>query len=189
MLFSDHDLNVLYPLSVQELSKFHWTPFTIARKAAYFLAAEGNVRILDIGSGSGKFCLAAASSTPNARYFGVEQRKWLVEYAEAARKELRLENVAFIHANFTQLDLGNYDHFYFYNSFYENLAGTDKIDDTIEYSGQLYNYYNRYLFKQLQQKPKGTRICTLCSMEDEIPPDYHVVGSELEDLLKFWIKV
>ena len=38
------------------------------------------------------------------------------------------------HGNFTQLDFKNFDHFYFYNAFYENLAGTDKIDDSIDYS-------------------------------------------------------
>ena len=87
------------------------------------------------------------------------------------------------------LDLRNYDHFYFYNSFYENLVGTDKIDDSIDYTSGLYNYYNRYLYKQLEQKPTGTRLATYHSLEDEIPPSYLVVGSEFDNLLKFWIKV
>lgn len=186
---SDTEFNNLYPSSVQALAKWHWTPLPIAIKAANFLAGEGHVRILDIGSGIGKFCLAAAYHTPKALYYGVEQRKNLIGFAEAARKSLRLENVSFIHGNFTQLDLKKYDHFYFYNAFYENLAGTEKIDDSIDYSGELYNYYNRYLFKQLQQKPKGTRLCTLCSLEGEIPPDFQVVRSEMNDLLKFWIKI
>src|SRR5690606_5361463 len=103
-------------------------------------------------------------------------------------ERLHLENVSFLHANFTQLDFKNYNHFYFYNAFYENLAGTDKIDNSIEYSGGLFNYYNRYLFKQLEQKPGGTRIATFHSLEDEIPKNYHVVGSEFDNLLKFWIK-
>jgi SAM-dependent methyltransferase len=187
--YSDTEFHALYPLSIQALARYHWTPLSIAQKAATFLAGEGNVKILDIGSGVGKFCLAAAFHTPNALYYGVEQRKSLFDFAEAARKNLQLENVRFIHGNFTQLDLKKYDHFYFYNAFYENLDGTDKIDDSIDYSGELYNYYNRYLFRQLKQKPKGTRICTLCSLENEIPPDFHVVKTEMNDHLKFWIKV
>jgi hypothetical protein len=186
---SDAEFNTLYPPSIQALAKCHWTPLHIAQKAAKFLAGEGKVRILDIGSGVGKFCLAASFYTPDAFYYGVEQRKNLVDFGEAAKKCLQLENVLFIHGNFTQLDFHKYDHFYFYNAFYENLNGTDKIDDSINYSGELYNYYNRYLFRQLQQKPKGTRICTLCSLEYEIPPDFHVVKTEMNDLLKFWIKV
>lgn len=186
---SDEQFNQLYPLSIQVLARRHWTPLGVARKVANFLAAENNVRILDIGSGIGKFCLGAAYYKPKAFYYGVEQRKSLINHAETAREALHTDNVSFIHGNFTQQEFKNFDHFYFYNAFYENLAGTDKIDDSIDYSGELYNYYNRYLFKQLEQKPGGTRLATFHSLEDEIPQSYHEVGSEFNNLLKFWIKI
>ena len=187
--YSDEQFNRLYPLSVQVLSAKHWTPLSVARKAASFLAAEQNVKILDIGSGIGKFCLGAANYKPKAFYYGVEQRRNLVTHAETVRENLQLQNVSFIHGNFTQLDFRNYNHFYFYNAFYENLAGTNKIDDSIEYSAELFNYYNRYLYRQLEQKPAGTRLATFHSLEEEVPPSYHVVGSEIDNLLKFWIKI
>lgn len=186
---TDEQFNQLYPLSIQALARRHWTPLSVARKAASFLAAENNARILDIGSGVGKFCLAAAYYKPKAFYYGVEQRKSLVSHAEKAREILHLQNVSFVDGNFTQLDFRKYDHFYFYNAFYENLAGTEKIDDSIDYSGELFNYYNRYLFKQLEKKPAGTRLATFHSLEEEIPQGYHVVGSEMDNLLKFWIKI
>ena len=186
---SDEQFNQLYPLSLQTMARRHWTPLSVARKSANFLAAENSVRILDIGSGVGKFCLGAAYFKPKAFYYGVEQRKSLVDHAEWAKERLHLENVSFIHGNFTQLVFKNYDHFYFYNAFYENLSGTDRIDESIDYSGELYNYYNRYLYKQLEQKPAGTKLATFHSLEDEVPQSYHVVGSEFDNLLKFWIKV
>lgn len=186
---TDGQFNKLYPTSIQLLSQRHWTPLVVARKAANFLAADNNASILDIGSGVGKFCLAAAHHKPNAHFYGVEQRKRLIEYAEAAKQMLQLNNLSFINGNFTQLDFRQYDHFYFFNSFYENLAGTDKIDNSIDYSRELYNYYNRYLFKQLDQKPPGTRIASYHSLEDEVPPAYQVVGVEMEGLLKYWIKI
>jgi SAM-dependent methyltransferase len=186
---SDIEFNRLYPVSVQNLAKRHWTPLHVARQAACFLAAENNTVILDIGSGVGKFCLAAAYYKPNSFFFGVEQRKSLILHAEKAKGILRSDNATFIHGNFTQIDFGQYDHFYFYNAFYENLVGTDKIDNSIVYSGELFNYYNRYLYKQLEQKPSGTRLATYHSLDDEIPKAYHVVGSEMDNLLKFWIKV
>ena len=186
---SDQQFNQHYPLSMQLLATRHWTPLSVARKAANFLAAETNARILVIGSGIGKFCLAAAHYKPKAFYYGIEQRKRLVDLAESAKEKLRLENISFINGNFTQIDFRNYDHFYFYNSFYENITGTDKIDHTIDYSLELFNYYNRYLYKQLEQKPAGTRLATYHSLEDEIPRGYHIVGSEMNDLLKFWMKV
>ena len=186
---SDEEFNQIYPLSIQALAQRHWTPLAVTRKAASFLAAETGARILDIGSGVGKFCLAAAYYKPKAYYYGIEQRKSLIAHAETAREIFRFKNVFFTNGNFTQLDFKNFDHFYFYNAFYENLTGTDKIDDSIDYSGELYNYYNRYLYKQLEQKPAGTRIATFHSLEDEMPQDYHEVGCEFDNLLKFWIKV
>lgn len=185
----DESFNQLYPPSIAKLAKRHWTPLQVAQKAADFLAAEKGARVLDVGSGAGKFCLAAASHKTDAFFYGIEQRKSLVDHAETARAILGLENISFIHGNFTQLDFRNYDHFYFYNSFYENLAGTDKIDDSIDYSGELYNYYNRYLYKQLAQKPSGTRLVTFHSLEDEVPESYHVVQTEMDNLLKCWIKI
>ncbi len=174
---------------MQRLARRHWTPLETARKAAQFLVPEAGVKVLDIGSGVGKFCLAAAYYKPDALFFGVEQREDLVAYSEKAKERLGLANAAFIHGNFTQLNLKKYDHFYFYNSFYENLDGSDKIDDNILYSESLYNYYNHYLYKQLADKPAGTRIVTLCSWEEELPPSYHIVHTESENMLKFHVKV
>lgn len=188
-LDTDTCFNQLYPVAMQRLSGKHWTPLEVAKKAGKFLAAESKKRILDIGSGVGKFCLAAAAYHPSCSYFGIEQRHHLIGHAESARLQLGLSNVSFIHGNFTQLDFGNYDHFYFYNSFYENLRGTEKIDQSIAYSEELYDYYSRYLFRQLEKKPTGTRLATFHSMEDEVPEGFHIVASEMDNLLKFWIKI
>ena len=186
---SDAQFNQLYPAAMQLLAKRHWTPLVVARKAANFLAAESDAKILDIGSGVGKFCLAAAHYKPKAFYYGIEQRKNLIHDAEAAKTILEYENVFFLNGNFTQVDFRQYDHFYFYNSFYENLTATDKIDDSIDYSPELFKYYNRYLLKQLEQKPPGTRVAAYHSLEDEMPPGYEVVGVEMDSRLKFWIKI
>lgn len=186
---SDEQFDLLYPAHMQTLANSHWTPLNVARKVAAFLAAEKNARILDIGSGIGKFCLGAAHFIPQAFYTGVEQRKELVEYAEKAKKKVGINNVAFIHGNFTQVDFNNYDHFYFYNSFYENVAFTNNIDNNISYSGQLYHRYAHFLLKQLEQKPAGTRLATFHSLEDEVPKGFLVVATEMDNDLKFWVKI
>lgn len=186
---SDDNFHLLYPNSMQTLARRHWTPLQVAKQAAEFLAAEKHSRILDIGSGIGKFCLAAAYFKPASFFTGIEQRQHLVNHAENANNNLGFHNVSFVHGNFTQLDFGDYDHFYFYNSFYENFSFTQKIDNSIDYSRELYDYYTRYLRNQLAQKPAGTRLATYHSMEDEIPEGYLVVGSKMENNLKLWIKV
>jgi SAM-dependent methyltransferase len=185
---NDDQFHHLYPARIQALATRHWTPLHITWRVARYLAPTDNSRVLDIGSGVGKFCLAAAHCMPSAVFFGVEQRRDLVAHAEFGRKLLGLENARFIHGNFTQLDFKQYDHFYFYNSFYENLAATDKIDDNIEVSTALYNYYNRYLYRKLNEMPTGTRLVTYHSLEEEIPPSYQLVEAQVECLLKFWIK-
>ncbi len=185
---NDRRFNRLYPSFIQRLARKHWTPLSIARKAIQFLALNENVKILDIGSGVGKFCLAAGYHKPNARIYGIEQRGKLVDYANEARNFLDLSNVSFNCGNFTQLDLKHYDHFYLYNPFFENIDESDKIDNTILYSGSLYNYYNHYLYKQLEMMPSGTRVVTYCSWQEEIPPCYQLVESHFEELLKFWVR-
>ena len=186
---SDIIFNSLYPKPIQEVAEKHWTPLTVAQKAAAFLAASPNGKILDIGSGSGKFCLTAAHFHPLNLFYGIEQRDNLVELSGRLATQLQLENVFFICDNITNIDFKNYDHFYFYNSFYENIQGTQKIDSSIKYSEELYNYYNRYLFKQLSKRPAGTRLVTYHSFGSEIPSDYEVVHTDYNEFLKFWIKV
>jgi SAM-dependent methyltransferase len=185
----DREFHHLYPPVIQRKAIRHWTPLQVSRCVAQFLVTKTGSRVLDIGSGVGKFCLAAGYYEPGGMFYGIEQRKDLHDIAVGIKSELQLKNVFFIHGNFTQLNLAAYDHFYFFNSFYENLDGTEKIDTSIQYSSSLYNYYNRYLYKQLEQLPQGTRIATYHSLEDEIPPCYYVVKTHFDNLLKFWIKV
>ena len=178
----------LYPPPMQQLDALHWSPLSIIHQAVQFLVDREAVKILDIGSGIGKFCLAGAYYKPAAFFEGVEQREDLVQQAEAVRGSLGLQNARFIHRNFTQLDLKQYDHFYFYNAFFENLSGTNKIDDSIAYSRELYNYYSYYLYKQLEDMPDGTRIVTYCSWDDEMPRSYLLAEAHCDGLLKYWIK-
>ena len=185
---SDYRFHTLYPPFLRPLSKNHWTPLMVVRKAAMFLAAEKGTRVLDIGSGMGKFCLAAAYYCPQAYYFGIEQRRDLTEYAEAARRTLGLNNVSFMHGNITELDFSQYDHFYFYNSFYENIAPVGKIDEKIPYSVERYNHYQYFMYRQLARKPSGTRVATYYGRDDQMPRGYHVGGSDVRDLLKYWVK-
>ena len=179
----------LFPDSNSTLMKRHWTPLDVAKKAAQFLAAEKNVRILDIGSGVGKFCLAAANYMPLAFYTGIEQRGNLVEQAIQAKERLGLKNVDLLHGNFSTVNFKNYDHFYFFNSFYENFSFSENMDDKIEYSKELYEQYTYLLKTKLESKPSGTRIATFHSTEEEIPTDYLVVGTEMKNTLKFWVKI
>ena len=186
---SDLNFNSHYPKPIQDAAEKHWTRIEVAKKAAAFLATSPEVKVLDIGSGAGKFCLVAAHEYPLTNFYGVEQRQSLVDISDDLARELELNNVSFICDNICNIDFRKFDNFYFYNSFYENVPGTQKIDYSIKYSEDLYNFYNRYLYKQLDNKQAGTRLVTYHSFGSEIPRGYEVVKTDYNDFLKFWIKV
>lgn len=186
---SDEIFNSLYPLPIKNVAEKHWTPIAVAEKAAAFLAISNEVKILDIGSGCGKFCLVAAHLRPQTNFYGIEQRKGLVSLSEQLADQLQLKNVFFKCNNIAKVDFSDYDHFYFYNSFYENIASAQKIDDEVIYSEKLYNYYNRYLYKQLDKKPAGTRLVTYHSFGKEVPRGFEIVHTDYNEYLKFWTKV
>lgn len=187
LLRNDDAFDCLYPEHIEEKSRKHWTPLAVARKAAQFLA-EPEGRVLDIGSGVGKFCLAGAYEYPDTVFFGVEQRHELVLHAEQAKQYLECYNVHFIYGNMTQINFKEFDHFYFYNSFYENVEMNDPIDETIETSYSLYQYYTHYLRQALDQQPSGTRLVTFHSLEEEVPESYNLADTSYDTLLKMWIK-
>ncbi|MFN3299281.1 MAG: methyltransferase domain-containing protein [Sediminibacterium sp.] len=186
---SDQHFDQLYPPSISALASRHWTPLAVAKEAAAFLAVGSNTRILDIGSGVGKFCMIGAQFHPHAVFTGVEQRDSLTKIAQSIAQELSLANTHFLTGNFTEIDFTQYHHFYFYNAFYENLIDNDAIDQTVEQSPELFNTYNRKLYKQLKKLPAGTRIATFHSSENEMPSTYQVVGVGTNEDLKFWIKL
>jgi len=184
---NDRSFDALYPEHIQMLSRKHWTPLAIALKAAKYLALP-KAKVLDIGSGIGKFCLSAAHDHPDTIFYDVEQRQNLVHLAEKAAELTSVSNAHFIHANITQINFKEFDHFYYYNSFYENLDQLNSIDNRIETSIDLYLYYCQYLYTELLDKPAGTRLVTFQSLEQEIPSCYKLVESSHGKLLKMWIK-
>ena len=186
---SDAQFNTLFPEPIRKMTRRHWTPLLVAQKAAAFLRTGPGVKILDIGSGCGKFCLAAGYYYTDTQFTGVEQRAYLTEVANTALKKLGLKNVNFLTANITEITFKDYQHYYFYNSFYENLAETEKIDQAIPFSKELFEQYSYYLYKQLREARKGTRLVTYHSVETEIPDEYQIVQTDVNDYLKCWIKV
>lgn len=186
---SDEAFNSLYPAHIAQLASRHWTPLSVAKEAARFLAVGDSPHILDIGSGAGKFCLIGAHFYPNAFFEGVEHRVALNGIATKLAGELGLSNAAFLDGDFSKIDFSAYQHFYFYNSFYEHLELSDLIDESVPISNELFHTYNRNLYKALKKMPSGTRIATFHSTENEMPTSYEVVGIGTNEDLKFWIKL
>lgn len=178
----------LYPDDIAALSTRHWSPIHVAQTVAEFLAESSPCRVLDIGSGVGKFCLTAAMCKPEAYFFGVELRPDLVRHARKLKEKLDVKNALFIEGDFIRLNLSRFDHIYFYNSFFEHLDEENSIDKQIPLSVSLYEYYTTILYNALKAMPAGTRVATYHTFGEEIPREYTWIDTLEDGMLNFWIK-
>jgi len=184
---SDKDFDAVYPLKIRKLSSRHWTPVEMAKRAVDFLVDDSETRVLDIGSGVGKFCLVAAAYS-RGHFTGVEQRGSLVRLSQKIATRFHLERVKFIHDNIKNINFENFNSFYFFNAFEENLDHTDKIDDSSPIDVALYESYCRYLYEQFETAPSGTKVVTYCTSSYIIPENYLLVKTGTKGKLKFWKK-
>lgn len=183
----DEEFNSLYPENIRRSARRHWTQVEVAKKASDYLVKKPGTKVLDIGSGAGKFCIIGAMHTEGS-FTGVEQRENLVELSNKITAHYGINNLQFIWANILEIPFLEYESFYFYNSFHENIDENDKIDNQIGASMQLYEQYCNYMREQLNLMPNGTRLATYWSSGNEIPASYQLRSLKFNGLLKFWEK-
>jgi SAM-dependent methyltransferase len=183
----DEKFDLIYPPKLRELSPVFWTPVAVAAEAAQLLVQTPDIRVLDIGCGPGKFCLVAASLT-DGRFTGVEQRADFVTAARQAAAGLQLANVEFVHGNILDVVFGDYDAFYLFNPFEENLFNGRKIDRAVPLSPERFKRYTSHVAAQLGARPIGTRVVTYMGYADDIPGCYDCESVLFGDDLKLWIK-
>lgn len=183
----DERFDLMYPPEIRELSDRHWTPVAVARRAAEFLVAGPDTRVLDLGCGPGKFCIVGALTTAG-HFTGVEQRPQLANLAREAIHRGKITNAEIVHANVTEIDFLAYDAFYLFNPFEENLFTLGKIDESVELSKALYEQYTRHVATQLARVPLGTRVVTYAGLCEEVPACYECREYTFGGELKLWEK-
>ncbi len=117
----DDEFDLIYPQYLRKMSEKHFTEVDVAIKAAELLVTESGQKILDIGSGVGKFCFVAGSSV-DASFTGVDYREQFIDLCNTLAIKHDFKNVNFIHADIMNIDFKEYDHFYFFNSFLANIS-------------------------------------------------------------------
>ena len=186
----DVEFDVMYPFKLKDAVEMHFTPIEVAKTAARYLAHKKGVKVLDIGSGAGKFCMIGSACTEG--YFtGIELRESLFATALRISKRYNLLNIEFVHANITDISFKDFDAFYFFNAFYENVSrlGVGKINNELDLSRELYDTYSFYVKQQLDSMPVGTKLVTYFSFSKEIPDSYHLQFTDFDGKLKMWEKV
>ena len=185
----DTDFDLVFEERIQGASPIHFTPLKVAKLAARYLANEKGVKVLDIGSGAGKFCMIGSVCT-EGYFVGVEQRERLHLEALRISQKYNLTNVSFINTNITNISFKDYDAFYIFNAFYENISlFGGSIDDDIELKRELYESYSLYVKEQLSEMPIGTKLVTYFSFGKEIPDNYEIQFKAFDEKLKMWEKV
>jgi predicted RNA methylase len=179
--------NNLVPPDLKQASQSHFTPLDVAQVAAEWLTENNEQKILDIGSGVGKFCIAAARSY-DCLFYGIEYRKSLVEIARELIEHYETDNVTMIHSNIINNDFSEYDAFYLFNPFYENIEVDQRLNNEIELEEKLYQIYLDYTEAQLAKAKPGTRLVTYYGNNFEVPDSYQRVRDAFDGSLKLWIK-
>ena len=157
---TDQALDALVPVWARAPTHKHWTPVRVAYQAAQWLVRRPGARILDVGSGAGKFCLVGALTTRGV-FSGIEQRPHLVEVARKAARRLGVaRRCRFIHGNMVDADWSRYDGCYLYNPFAEQLEGFGLLDRTLEISDATFREYVRFVRRRLREARTGTRLVT-----------------------------
>ena len=159
-------------------------------KAASLLCDGGHRRILDVGSGCGKFCLVGALSS-QGEFTGIEQRSNLSLVATENAEALKAKSANFIHGNAFDLDWSSFDAFYFFNPFYELKEWDRRIDQTLDGKTELdFVRYVREATHRLVKAKAGTRIVTYHGYGGAPPSGFYLsktipIGT---DSLSLWVK-
>lgn len=187
---SDGVFDSIYPAGVTRLSRRHWTPVAVARRAAQLLVVDARTRVLDVGAGAGKLCLVGALATA-ATFTGIEQRAPLVGIARAIAQRYGVARARYEHGVIDHVDWTQFDAFYFFNPFGENrLETADWIDAAVELSRSRYDRDLGCALAALDRARVGTRVVTYHGIGAELPHGYDRRACEAAgtDALELWVK-
>ncbi|MDZ4403196.1 class I SAM-dependent methyltransferase [Prosthecobacter sp.] len=185
--FKDHEFDQIYPEAIRRLSTTHWSPVNVCRMAAQLLVVEPGTKVLDIGCGPGKFCVIGATTT-KGHFTGVEQREKLARIARDMVRKHNIPRADIVHGNTQDVNFRDFDAFYLFNPFQENILPSLRIDYDVELEPQLYTDYTAHVQQQLMRMPMATRVVTYCGDCTEIPDCYACVKTAFNEKLKLWVK-
>jgi len=189
---SDTQFDKVFPVWLRQLGERHWTSVAVALRAARFLA-EGTepARILDLGAGTGKFCIVGALST-RAHFTGIERRRNLVDLARGLSRELKIERAKFLWADFLEANLDAYTGAYLFNPFEENIDPSARIDDKVPCGPEQHSRYIAATQAWLEKTPPGFRLAVYYGFGGRLPASFAPQEFEAETTelrnLKLFVK-
>jgi predicted RNA methylase len=189
-LESDLEFDAIYDATTRALSQQHWTPVQVAARAASLLVQAGATRILDVGSGVGKFCIVGALTT-DAQFVGVERRQGLVDIARGAASRTAASHATFVHADVDTFSFEGFDGVYLFNPFFEQISRhLVQIDRALERSEIVYRYFVSRTTEKLAEVAAPVAVVTFNGFGGHLPRAYRFLGDEPagNDRLELWVK-
>jgi predicted RNA methylase len=186
---NDDDFDQHLPEDLRMISTTYWTPLVVVARVAAWLDEFQVRNIVDIGSGAGKFCVAAALRS-SATFVGIEHRPALVAAARDLAKAFGVERrVTFEVGTLTAVPAA--DAYYLYNPFGENQFGPSAhVDETVELSDRRFIrdvVSTEYL---LARAKRGTYAIIYNGFGGRVPRTFRRVrvGAGLPRTLELWKK-
>lgn len=177
----------LYPDAVRRLSIVHWTPVSVALRAAALLAPIAGMRVLDVGAGAGKLCCLGAV-VHGGTWHGIERDPALVEVAAATAHRLGIARCTrFVAGDALAADWRGFDSVYLYNPFESQRFGGGFARAA---AGAGYAEQVAAAEARLGELAPGTRVVTFHGFGGEMPPGFALATLEEVDggELALWIK-
>lgn len=188
---TDREFDCVYPVDVRAASRRFWTPLAVAWRVASGLDQLRATRVLDVGSGSGKFCVAAAAQAPGIAFVGIEHRPHLVETARDVSARMQTSNACFSVGDATLTRFDDFDALYLFNPFEENtFDNVEQIDGTVELTFDRYMNDIQRVCTALASARIGTIVVTYHGFGARLPHGYKLLSAEPigSDRVCFWRK-
>jgi SAM-dependent methyltransferase len=186
---SDEAFDLLLGETPRRRSRSYWSSVKACQVAAQLFREAGASRVLDGGSGAGKFC-AIASLDLGQKVFGVERRESLVLEARRLATSLGAE-VEITHGRLDDVDAARFDGFYFFNPFGEYVADEeDRYDAEAPRSFEQYVRDARLVEGWLRAAPVGTAMVTYNGLGGRIPVSFRPKETThvRSDTMRLWVK-
>lgn len=177
----------LYPDAVRRLSIIHWTPVSVALRAAALLAPIPGMRVLDVGAGAGKLCCLGAVVHAGT-WHGIERDPSLVAAAAEVARRLGVDHcTSFAAGDALAADWRGFDSLYLYNPFESQRFGGGFA---LAAGGVGFAEQVAATEARLGELAPGTRVVTFHGFGGEMPADFALAAIEEVDGgdLALWIK-
>jgi SAM-dependent methyltransferase len=181
----------LLPNELRSVSRHYWTPLRVVGRAAEWLRETQVRSVIDIGSGAGKFCVAAALLT-RCRVTGLEHRASLVSAARDLAGVFDVgDRVTFTHGDLSAAAGLSADCYYFFNPFGDYTFDSPRFaDPEVIFSPETQRRDLEAAAALLSRAPLGTFVITYNGYGGTIPPGYEQIDvtARLPGTLRLWKK-